>query len=226
MDLTVFFSGAGDVVALGAGITAALAAWQSHKSAGEANAAAGALAKIESDRRHAELTPRFRVRCEPLPPSSDKLRVRVMLTGPTGLDRIDGLTVTIRNDHFGRGKYTQTAGGPTPDEIEAQIWGPFRFLAGAVPDVAREDNVGRSIEYHAVLPIGEEIPYLLERTTPPSWATDMSQETWEKLRGPVIRFGLDAWHKEYGKWILPCEIDLGVDRDPYYAGWLVDVPQQ
>jgi hypothetical protein len=114
MDLTVFYSGAGDVVALGATVIAAIAARQSNKSSGKANETAGALAGIEQDRRHSELTPRFRVRVEPWTAGNDQdLRLRVMLTGPTGLDRIDGLTVKIRDDHFRRGEGTLTAGGPT-----------------------------------------------------------------------------------------------------------------
>jgi hypothetical protein len=226
MDLTVIYSGLGDLVALGATAIAAVAARQSSKASGKANQAAGALADIEQDRRHTELTPRFRVRVEPWTAGNDQdLRLRVMLSGPTGLDRIDALTVKIRDDHFRRGEGTLTAGGPTREEIKAQVWGPYRFRPGTGPDESRADNDGRVTAYEAELPIGEELPYLLERTRPPTWAKSMTQEQWNEQRGPVIRIVLEAWHDDHGQWTLPCEIDLSTDHDPRYAGWLVDVPQ-
>jgi hypothetical protein len=227
MDLTVFYSGASDVVALVATSIAAVAARQSHRSAQQSNEVAGELAGIERGRRQSELTPRFRVRCEPWGAGNDQdLRLRVMLTGPPGLDRIDGLTVKIRDDHFRRGENTPTAGGPAREQIKEQVWGPYRFRPGTGPDEARADSTGRVTAYDAELPIGEELPYFLERTRPPFWATSMSQEQWNAQRGPVIRLGLEAWHNDHGRWTLPCEIDLSADNDPRYAGWAVDVPQQ
>src|SRR6185437_11233766 len=101
---------------------------------------ARALADIEQDRRHSEPTPRFRVRVEPWTAGNNEdLRLRIMLTGPTGLDRIDGLTVTIRDDHFRRGDGTLTAGGPTREEVKAQVWGPYRFRPGTGPDESLAD---------------------------------------------------------------------------------------
>jgi len=226
MDLTVVYSGLADLVALGATAIAAVAARQSNKSSGKANQTAEALADIERDRRHFELTPRFRVRVEPWSPGdNENLRLRVMLTGPTGLDHIDGLTVKIRDDHFKRGEGVLTAGGPTREEIKAQVWGPYRFRPSTGPDESLADEDGRTTVYDAELPIGEELPYFLERTMPPAWARTMTQEQWNEQRGPVIRIVLEARHHDHGKWILPCEIDLSADHDPRYAGWLVDVPQ-
>lgn len=227
MDLTVIYTGLGDAVALGSAVIAAVAARQSKESSGRANQAAGALAEIERDRRHAELMPRLRVRVEPLTPGDEEdLRLRVMLTGPPGLDRVDGLTVKIRDDHFRRGEGTLLADGPTREQIKAHVWGPYRFRPGIGPDGARADDDGRVTAYSSELPIGEELPYLLERTRPPAWAAHMTQEQWNGQRGPVIRIVLEAWHSDHGKWVLPCEIDLGTDHNPRYAGWLVDVPQQ
>jgi len=226
MDLTVIYSGLGDLVALGATAIAAVAARQSSKASNKANQAAGALADIERDRRHSELTPRFRVRVEPWTAGNDQdLRLRIMLSGPTGLDRVNGLTVKIRDDHFRRGEGTLTAGGPTREEIKAQVWGPYRFRPGTGPDESLADSDGRVTAYEAELPIGEELPYLLERTRPPAWARSTTQEQWNEQRGPVIRIVLEAWHDDHGRWTLPCEIDLSADHDPRYAGWLVDVPQ-
>jgi len=57
MDLTVIYSGLGDLVALGATAIAAVAARQSNKSSSKANQTAGALAGIERDRRHTPSSP-------------------------------------------------------------------------------------------------------------------------------------------------------------------------
>jgi hypothetical protein len=127
----------------------------------QANAAATKLADIESQRRHGELCPRFRVICEPFNQGSDILRLRIMLVGPSGLDRVDRLTLAIRNDHFRRGEgHQQIMDGPTEDEIKAHIWGPYRFLAA--PDDARPDDARRMVVYTVSLPMGEELPYQLE----------------------------------------------------------------
>lgn len=95
--------------------------------AGPVDSAGGAteiLARIELERRQAELTPRFLLRCEPWTAGNDSdLRLRVILTGPFSLGRIDGLTVTIRDDHFRRGEGSLIAGGPSREQIKEQIWG-------------------------------------------------------------------------------------------------------
>jgi TIR domain len=196
-----------------------------HPSPGAgAGGTADTLARIELERRKGELTPLFRVRCEPWTAGNDAdLRLRVQLAGPTSLGRIDGVTVTIRDDHFRRGEGTLMAGGPTRDQVKQQIWGPYRFRPGTGPDEARADATGRVTVYAAELPVGEELPYFLERTRPPLWATNMTQESWNQQRGPVIRLLLEPRRNDYGEWRLPCEIDLSTDHDQHYAGWTTDV---
>jgi hypothetical protein len=202
----------------------ALSDAESSRPAEGAGSVADTLARIELERRKAELTPLFRLRCEPWTAGNDvDLRLRVQFTGPTSLGRIDGITITIRDDHFRRGEGTLTAGGPTREQIKEQIWGPYRFRPGTGPDEARADATGRITVYDAELPVGEELPYLLERTRPPFWATSMTHESWKEQRGPVIRLLLEPWRDDYGEWRLPCEIDLSADHDPHFAGWVADV---
>ena len=199
------------------------AAGSSHPGAG-AGDATDTLARIELERRKSELTPLFRVRCEPWTAGNDAdLRLRLQLTGPTSLGRIDGVTVTIRDDDFRRGEGTLIAGGPTREQVKEQIWGPYRFGPGTGPDEAQADVTGRVTDYAAELPVGEELRYFLERTRPPFWATSMTQESWNQQRGPVIRLLLEPRRNDYGEWRLPCEIDLSTDHDPHYAGWMTDV---
>lgn len=82
MDAGVIWSAVG---ALGTVAAAGIAAWaarQSRSSAQQANTAAGTLAAIERDRRHSELTPRFRVTVKSWNGGSEHLRLCVMLLGP------------------------------------------------------------------------------------------------------------------------------------------------
>src|SRR6266852_1116536 len=94
------------------------AVWYARRS--DRSAATSAL---DMWRRNAELMPRFRITCEPSNPGSPTLRLGVFLSGPPELERLDALTVTIRDDHPWRGQGTPLAGGPTPEQVAAQIWG-------------------------------------------------------------------------------------------------------
>jgi hypothetical protein len=172
-----------------------------------ANTAVETLASIERGRRHDELTPRLRLICERVNYGSETLRLRVALRGPYNLDRLDKLTVTIRNDHHRRGDGPQFGGAPTPDQVKQQIWGPYRFATGSGPDNFLPDDLGRVLVYDDVLPLGEELPFILEPTRPPRWAEGMTQVDWLHQRGRIIRLELLAEHSEYGTWRLPVEID-------------------
>jgi hypothetical protein len=143
-----------------------------------------------------------------------------------GLDRIDALTVTIRDDHFHMREATLTDGGPTREEIQAQLWAPYRFMIATVPDHGRADDIGRTTVYDAALPIGEEIPYYLERTRPPTWGIrhDSGSADRPARTSHPARTGSPAQGTREMDTAL--RIDLGVDHDPNSVGWLVDVPQQ
>jgi hypothetical protein len=89
---------------------------------------AATTAALDMQRRNAELTPRFRITREPSDPGSPMLRLGVFLSGPPELERLDELTVMIRDDHPWRAQGTPLAGGPTPEQVAEQIWGPYRFI--------------------------------------------------------------------------------------------------
>ena len=86
-----------------------------------------------------------------------------------------------------------------------QICGPYRFRPGTGPDEARADATGRVTVYNAELPVGEELPYFLERTRPPFWATSMTQESWNQQSGPLIRLLLAPWRNDYGNGLYPAK---------------------
>jgi hypothetical protein len=202
------------VTAGGATLLARSAAGRSDSAAERANSAADRasnaaelMANIERERRHTELTPQLRVTCRHLNPGVDGLRMRVALLGPPGLDQLAKLTVRIRDDHHRRGEGTSLAGGPTREQIQRQIWGPYRLSPGVGPDNAQPDPTGRSIVYDGILPVGEELPFPLEPTRPPSWSTGATPASWLHDIGTVIRVEFLAEHALYGTWRLPAEID-------------------
>jgi type II secretory pathway pseudopilin PulG len=117
------------VSALGA-IGAVWYARRSDRSAARSAIAAATTAALDMQRRNAELTPAFTITTEPSNPGSPTLRLGVLLSGPPELERLDALTVTIRDDHPWRGQGTPLAGGPTPEQVAAQIWGPYASPPG------------------------------------------------------------------------------------------------
>jgi hypothetical protein len=174
------------------------------KSAGAAAITAG----LDADRRQAELTPRFRVTCEPSNPGSNSMRLAVNLIGPPELERLDGLTVVIRDDHPWRPQGTLLAGGPTPEQVAAQIWGRYRFTPGVGPGadsvrgIPGADATGRSCPTGG-LPVGEELPFQLEPTWPPPWS-QQPLDAWQHQ----MRLRLECHKEGRPSWILPCEMRL------------------
>jgi hypothetical protein len=206
--------GWGALESVGTAVAVGVAAW----AARQANATASKLAEIEGQRRHSELCPVLRVTCEQVNAGSEILTLRVMLSGPPGLDRVDRLTATIRNDHFLRGQgHQEFLGGPTKDDIRQHVWGPYRFTPHVGPDEARADILGREVAYTAPLPIGEELRYQLEHSPKGRWMSAMTEDDWRRQQGTMIRFAFTAESEEHGTWHLPCEIDTSALPAVVYA---------
>ncbi len=196
------------VSALGSGA----AVFYTRRSAGAADRSAGAAAitaGLDADRRQAELTPRFRITCQPSNPGSDALRLAIYLLGPPELERLDALTVSIRDDHPWRAQGTPT-GGRTPEEIANQIWGRWRFVPGTGPgaDPVRHipgaDPTGRTTPTGG-LPVGEELPFFLEPNHPPQWS-QQPLGAWQQQMGPWLRLMLECHKEGRPPWVLPAEL--------------------
>jgi hypothetical protein len=191
---------------------AADAADRSADAAARSADAAAVTAKLDTDRRHSELTPRFRITCEPSNPGSDTLRLGIYLLGPPELERLDGLIVVIRDDHPWRAQGTPLAGGPTAQQITEQIWGRWRFTPGTGPGadpirgVPGADPTGRTTPTGG-LPVGEELSFQLEPTRPPPWS-QQSLESWQRQVGPWLRLRLEGHRDGEAPWVLPCEMPL------------------
>lgn len=185
---------------------------RSAQSAESSAVSAKTTAALDVQRRNVELTPRFRATCTPLNPGTGNMRRLVLtLVGPPELQRLDALTVRIRDDHPWRAEGTPLAGGPTPEQIADQIWGPYRFTPGTGPgaDPARgvpgADRTGRSSPTSG-LPVGEGLPFQLEPTLPPSWSQQSPQD-WSREQGMLVRLSVECRRDGWEPWTLPCELD-------------------
>ncbi len=177
-----------------AGVAIAVASWRATQSQSRATAA---LTKIEQHRRWSELTPQFTVACEPT--SGEQVRLLVGLMGPVGLERLDEVTVTIRNDRPDRTPVT--AGPPTQDDLDRQIWGPYQFVRGV--DGAAED--GRSVPAKPLL-LGERLEFRLAPTPQPFWVDDPAD--WRRrYAGQPVRLSLRCRREGWDPWTIPVEVD-------------------
>jgi hypothetical protein len=184
------------VAAALAAAVAAIGAWVAARYSARATAA---LTAIEQRRLHAELTPVFELSCQPA--GGDRAELRVAFVGPPGLDRLDQVTVMIRDDI--RGRKAVTAGGPTAEEIAAQVWGPYRF----VPGVDGADKSGRGVEPVSLM-LGDWRPFSLERTRPPTWSNDDAKWRRQYADQPV-RLEITCQRDGYSPWVIPLEVSIG-----------------
>jgi hypothetical protein len=190
----------------------AAAADLSADAADKAAGAAAITAGLDADRRHAELTPRFRITCAQSNPGADSMSLVIHLLGLPELERLDGLTVVIRDDHPWRGQGTPLAGGPTPEEIARQIWGRYRFTPGTGPSadsvrgIPGADPTGRTTPTGG-LPVGEELQFQLEPNHAPLWS-QQSLDAWQQQMGPWLRLRLECHREGQPPWVLPCEMKI------------------
>jgi hypothetical protein len=197
------------------------AARASAAAAERSAAASESRLAVEAARRHAELTPRFRVSVERPNPDMRDWRLTVFLAGPPELGRLDSLTVRIRDDHHWRAEGSRLAGGPSLEEVRAQVWGGYRFVPGtgpgadAVRGVPGADPTGR-VTPTGGMPVGESLVFALEPTNPPRWS-EWSGKDWRQQVGDVLRLQLEAQREGHDPWVLVCEV-------PSDGKLTVDVP--
>jgi hypothetical protein len=125
----------------------------------------------------------------------------VALVGPSGLDQLDRILVSVRDDI--RGRKPITAGGPTPEEIGRQVWGPYRFTPGV--DGAERD--GRQVIL-LDLRLGDQQPFAMERTRPPSWDNDTTGAWWRRYAEQPLWLTLGCYRKGYELWTVPLRVEV------------------
>ncbi|MER5875427.1 hypothetical protein ABT119_05800 [Streptomyces sp. NPDC001910] len=178
---------------------AAFGAWRAaHRSAGTADA----VARIEQDRWHADLLPQFRIGIERA--EGDRATLSVHLVGPLPLCRLDEIRLAIvQSDDMTR--EARPPGEPTQEQLDAQVWGPFRFSQGA--DGADVD--GRTANPIA-LEVGAGRPFSIERTRPPHWqqGDDRAARWRDQWINRPMRLVLTCKREGFKSWVVPYEVEI------------------
>ncbi|MEY2247249.1 hypothetical protein AB8A21_30640 [Streptomyces sp. BF23-18] len=186
---------------------AALAAWRASRQANEAatkaNETAAAVARIEQERWHRELTPQLRIKLQAEPHE----RLYVRFDGPAKLGE---LHVELRiQDDFDGSRPPHLVGTLTPEQVADVIWGPYRFR----PGVDDADALGRAVPAFSLLP-GGRTRLAVDPSPRPSWyeGTDGEQRWRDRYRTSPIRLWAVCTAPEHEPWKLA----FAVPRD---GGW-------
>ncbi|MGW8485441.1 hypothetical protein [Streptomyces sp. NPDC055886] len=190
----------------GAGLAISIAAWRvAARSADEAKRSADAaegVARIERERWHSDQTPIFKAKLAAQ--EGDRATLDFQLTGPLSLQHLDRIELTIANsDDLQR--TAQLAGSRPQEELDAQVWGPYRF--GASADGA--DATGRTVQPFD-LEVGRGRPFTLERTRPPHWqeGNDRNQRWAEQFAGKPMRLVVRCQKDGLDPWVVPVDVEM------------------
>jgi len=181
-------------------------------AARRANSTAEAVARIERDRWHADLTPQFRVTLEPKR-GGDAADLIVHLAGPFPLHRLDEIRVEVTQSND-RDYDTPAAGrhGVDPEQWAVQLWGPYKFLRRA----NGADSAGKTARPFA-LAVGKGRTFALTRTDPPPWWRGNDSEARWRARwiGKPVRLVFTCRRDGFEPWMVPCEVERPVEPQVY-----------
>ncbi|OKI21337.1 hypothetical protein A6A08_21375 [Nocardiopsis sp. TSRI0078] len=167
-----------------AAVAAACSARRSARSA-------AAMAANDAARRHEDLAPRIELRARQL--HGDRAELLLTLIGPDTLGGVDTLRVRVDDEHD-QPRTPVTVGSYTQEELDAQIWGPYRLTPTGPGDDRRTltlTDVG----------IGARRPLALERTTAPPWS---DPEWWRHTYDGAPVFVTLTCHRDgHEPWSLP-----------------------
>ncbi|MFE1841656.1 hypothetical protein [Streptomyces sviceus] len=187
----------------------AFGAWRAaHRSATTADT----VARIEQDRWHADLLPQFDLSLEDR--EGDRATLRVRLAGPLPLCHLDEIRIEIvQSDDMSR--TVTLPGGPTQEEVDAQVWGPMRFTHGA--DGA--DVSGKTVAPFS-LEVGTGRPFSVERTRPPHWqeGNDRADRWREQWLNTPMRVVLTCKREGFKSWVVPRDIEVPESARVRWAG--------
>lgn len=190
-----------DVASVSAATLSAVAAVGAWKAAHRSNATADAVASIEHKRWHAELTPLFDITIKRA--EGNRAILDVQLIGPLPLSRLERVSISIEpSDDAVRD--ARLAGSPSQQELDAQVWGPYRFTHGA--DGA--DVGGRRVTPIS-LAVGRGHPFGIELTRPPHWQEGHDRnERWEtQWAWRPIKLVLRCYKEGFEPWIVPYDVE-------------------
>jgi hypothetical protein len=195
--MSIHWSDGTNAIAAAASAVAAFAAWF---AARRSNTTAEAVAQIERDRWHTELTPKFDVTATELGPGTNKASLRITLKMPPGLPGLAKAVLRIRDDG-----YTHLPlGAVTQEMIDATIYGPYRFEPGI--DDASAD--GRTVTSRPI-GLGDWDKFMLERTMPAHVDPNLWMDTY--LEAPV-RLSIECHADGHKPWYVTYEVPVAGTR--------------
>ena len=185
-----------DIITLAISGIAAGAAVGSWLWAKRAAASAAKATEIEAQRRHVELEPMFDMTWRKS--GGSRAQIEIKLVGPPGLGRLDSVLVVVRDDSLDHS--SRNAGGPSAEDLEAQIWGPMRFT----PSVDGAPETGRSVAPFA-LDRGGSRPLSMQENPAPPWSG--SDPSWwtRQYAGKPILLTIEC-HAGDQMWTVPLEL--------------------
>ncbi|MEU8516389.1 hypothetical protein AB0C76_33120 [Kitasatospora sp. NPDC048722] len=170
------------------------------KAAEASTTTAQAVAAIERQRWHHDLTPQISATITEA--GSDQANLRLTFEGPASLLRLDAVEISIRDDGYTH--IPSTAGGPSQEDLDAHVWGPYRFKPGI--DEASAD--GRSVPAVPV-ELGAWRQLLLERTRPPLWQGPNSDGYWRsQYDGAPVRLWVRCRREGHEPWLLTLNVPV------------------
>ncbi|MFE9850366.1 hypothetical protein ACFYPN_16355 [Streptomyces sp. NPDC005576] len=191
-------TGASAVIALGAWRSAARSAQEAKRSADTAED----VARIERARWHSDLTPVFEVTLGE--EQGGRAGLDVQLLRPLGLQHLDRIELSIANsDDLER--TDRFAASPPQEDLDAQVWGPFRFAAGA--DGA--DVTGRTVTPIS-LTVGRGRPFSVERTRPPYWqeGPDREERWTRQWEDKPVKLVIRCRKEGFEPWVVPYTVEV------------------
>ncbi|MGC4980550.1 hypothetical protein ACLQ18_07880 [Streptomyces sp. DT193] len=181
-------------IAAAAALFSAAAGLAAYKTAKEANRTSGAMAQIERDRWHTEMTPQVQLSFDN---ASGAPHVVVKFLGPAPLTQIETV-LRIRDDRE-RGS-SQVGGAPTAPQVADVVWGPYRFR----PGVDGADPLGRAVAPFVLVHRGHT-RFALEPTPAPSWYP--SAQVWhDDYDGTKLRLWVECSAQGHKPWILSADL--------------------
>lgn len=192
----------GDIATFSTAALSAVAAAGAWRAAHRSAKTAKTVARIEQDRWHAELLPKFQISIER--GEADRATLSVRLVGPLPLCHLDEIRMEIvQSDDMSR--IARLPGSPSQEELDAQVWGPLRFTHGA--DGA--DINGKTVDPFN-LEVGTGRPFSIERTRPPHWqqGNDRDARWRDQWLNTPMRLVLTCRRAGFTNWVVPCEVEV------------------
>ena len=196
-----------------ASVATAVASWaatsRASDTADQARRTAEAVASIERDRWHAELTPQVDVSITSPTAGSNRYLLRIKLIGPDPLIGLDSVAVVVRDDGLDHSAFL--AGGPTQEEVNQQIWAPLHFF----PGINGVGEPGRATPQFS-LEHGDLRSFDMKRTPRPRWSTSVGPDPFSGPDWPApnqekpIRLRIECRSGQHRPWYL--------HRDVYIDG--------